>query len=63
MSTGESDSEAKNRVRHISFSKGHAMMWRSISMVRDINFTRIEPVHIGKMTRDTWNTRSDARHS
>ena len=53
----------QKRVRRVSFSKGHAMLWRSMSMVRDIEFTRIEPVHIGKMTRDTWNTRSDVKHS
>lgn len=45
----------QKRVRRVSFSKGHAVMWRSMSMVRDIEFTRIEPVHIGKMTLDSWN--------
>lgn len=45
----------QKRVKRVSFSKGHALMWRSMSMVRDIEFTRIEPVHIGEMTRDTWN--------
>ncbi len=47
----------QNRVKRVSFTKGHAMMWRSMSMVRDIEFNRIEPVHIGEMTRDSWNTR------
>ena len=46
----------QKRVKSVSFSKGHAMMWRSMSKVRDIEFTRIEPVQIGVMTRDTWNT-------
>lgn len=46
----------QKRVKSVSFSKGHAMMWRSMSKVRDIEFTRIEPVQIGMMTRDTWNT-------
>ena len=46
----------QKRVKSVSFSKGHAMMWRSMSKVRDIEFTRIEPVQIGKMTRDTWKT-------
>ena len=53
----------QKRVKRVSFSKGHAMMWRSMSMVRDIEFNRIEPVHIGKMTRDTWNTQSGVRHA
>lgn len=46
----------QKRVKRVSFSKGHAMIWRSMSMVRDIEFSRIEPVHLGEMTRDTWNT-------
>lgn len=53
----------QNRVKRVSFSKGHAIMWRSMSMVRDIEFTRIEPVHIGEMTRDTWNTQSGVKHT
>ena len=53
----------QKRVKHVSFSKGHAMMWRSMSMVRDIEFTRIEPVHIGEMTRGTWNTQSGVKHA
>lgn len=45
----------QRRVKQVSFSKGHAMMFRSMSMVRDIEFTRMEPVKIGGMTHDTWN--------
>ena len=48
----------QKRVKLVSFSKGHAMMWRGMSMVRDIEFTRIEPVQIGKLTRDAWNAQS-----
>ncbi len=44
----------RKRVRSFSFSKGHAMMWANMKMVRDIEFTRVEPVHMGEMTRDTW---------
>lgn len=44
----------QNRVKSVRFSKGHAMMWANMTMVRDIKFTRIEPVHMGKMTHDTW---------
>ena len=46
----------QKRVKSVSFTRGHAMMWRSMSKVRDIEFTRIEPVQIGMMTRDTWST-------
>ena len=50
----------QKRVKRVGFSKGHAIMWRGMSMVRDIEFTKIEPVQIGEMTRGTWNARSRA---
>lgn len=43
-----------NRVKRARFSKGHAIMWRGMNMVRDIEFSSIEPVNIGEMTRDLW---------
>jgi uncharacterized protein len=46
----------QKRVKRLSFSKGHALLWRSMSMVRDVEFTRIEPVHFSEMTRYTWGT-------
>ncbi|MBW2564118.1 MAG: pyridoxamine 5'-phosphate oxidase family protein [Deltaproteobacteria bacterium] len=52
-----------NRVKPVSFSKGHAMMWTNMKMVREIEFTRIEPVHMGEMTRDTWNKLSNIKHA
>ncbi len=48
----------QKRVRSVRFSKGHALIWQSMSMVRDIEFTKIEPVRFGEMTRNTWNTQS-----
>jgi len=42
----------QKKVRPVSFTKGHALMWRNMRTVREIEFTRIEPVHIGQMTRD-----------
>ena len=53
----------QKRVRRVSFSKGHALMWQDMSMVREIMFTRAEPVHIGEMTRGTWNTQPRAEHA
>ncbi len=53
----------QKRVKRVSFSKGHAVMWRGMSMVRDIEFTGIEPVQIVEMTRDTWNAQSGAEHA
>lgn len=44
----------QRRVKRVSFSKGHGLMWREMNMVREIQFTRIEPVHIGKMTLGNW---------
>ena len=52
-----------NRVKPVSFSKGHAMMWTNMKMVREIEFTRIEPVHMGEMTRDTWNKPSNIKNA
>jgi hypothetical protein len=38
------------RVKPMSFSKGHAMMWQNMKMVREIEITKVLPVHMGKMT-------------
>ena len=40
----------QRRVRSVRFTRGHAKIWRNMRVVRDIRFTRIEPVHIGEMT-------------
>jgi len=53
----------QNRVKHVSFSKGHAKMWANMKMVRDIKFTKIEPVHLGDMTRDNWKNSSELKHA
>jgi hypothetical protein len=45
----------QRRVRKVSFSKGHALLWKNMRMVRDIRFSRMEPVNIGEMTRGTWS--------
>jgi len=50
----------QERVRRVSFSKGHAFMWREMSMVREIQFTHLEPVHIGKMTHGLWQEYAEA---
>jgi hypothetical protein len=44
----------QKRIKRLRFSKGHSMMWANMKMVRDIEFTRIEPVNMGEMTRNTW---------
>jgi hypothetical protein len=40
----------QKRVSRVRFSKGHALIWRGMTMVRDIEFNSIEPVYIGAMT-------------
>ena len=52
-----------NRVKPVSFSKGHEMMWTNMKMVREIKFARIEPVYMGEMTSDTWNKPSNIKHA
>lgn len=43
------------RVRPLSFSRGHALLWRDMQWVRDIEFDCMEPVSIGKMTDGHWS--------
>ncbi|MEA3411629.1 MAG: pyridoxamine 5'-phosphate oxidase family protein [Pseudomonadota bacterium] len=52
----------RKRVRPVSFSKGHELMWANMKMVREIEFSRIEPVHLGEMTRDTWMNSSTVKN-
>lgn len=42
----------RKRVRLFRLTKGYSLMWSDMRMVRDIHFSRIEPVQIGKMTRN-----------
>ncbi len=46
----------QKRIKSVSLSKGHAIMWRDMTMVRELEFTRIEPVHIGEMTNGLWHS-------
>jgi hypothetical protein len=45
----------QRRVSKVSFTKGHALLWKNMNKVRDIKFSRMEPVLIGEMTRGTWS--------
>ncbi|MDD2921613.1 MAG: pyridoxamine 5'-phosphate oxidase family protein [Anaerolineales bacterium] len=51
----------RRRVRKVSFTKGHAILWKNMSKVREIKFSRMEPVLIGEMTRGTWSALSNSR--
>jgi hypothetical protein len=44
--TEEEIARWQKRVKRVGFSKGHAIMWRNMKMVRDLEFTGIEPVHM-----------------
>lgn len=44
----------QRRVKRLRFSKGHALMWANMKIVRDIEFDRIEPVNMGEMTQHSW---------
>ncbi len=46
----------QKRVRSVSLSRGHSIMWKNMKTVRDIEFSKIEPVHLGEMTRQSWNS-------
>jgi hypothetical protein len=46
------------RVGKLRFTKGYRLMWKNMQTVRDIHFTRMEPVRIGEMTRRSWATAS-----
>lgn len=48
----------QKRVQRVRFSKGYALIWRDMSLVRDIEFTRVEPVLVGKMTSASWDAQS-----
>ena len=42
----------QQRVKRVSLTKGHAIMWANMKTVREIEFSRVEPIRLGEMTRD-----------
>ena len=48
------------RVRSVRSTKGYSIMLENMKMVRDIRFSRVEPVHMGEMTHDVWDAMSNA---
>lgn len=53
----------ERRVGIARFSKGHALLWQKMHMVREIEFSRIEPVHLGEMTHDLWQGHTGSRQA
>lgn len=43
-------SRLKQRMKSTSFLKGNKYLWGDMDNVREINFTKVEKVNIGKMT-------------
>jgi len=41
----------QKRVNSLAFTKGHGILWGTISNVREINITSCEVIHVGKMTK------------
>lgn len=41
----------QRRVRYTRMLKGHRYLWKEMSMVREITFTKAEKINLGKMTR------------
>jgi len=41
----------QKRVKSVSFTKGYNIMWKNMKTVREIHFSKIEPVNIGSMTQ------------
>ena len=41
----------QKRVRMLSFTRGHKIMWQDMGRVREIHFTHCKGVNIGPMTR------------
>jgi len=52
-----------HRVRKVRSSKGYALMWKNMKMVRDIKFSRMDPVYIGEMTHDVLGAMSKSGKS
>ncbi|MET0067055.1 MAG: pyridoxamine 5'-phosphate oxidase family protein [Candidatus Thiodiazotropha sp.] len=43
------------RVRGARFTRGHGLIWKDMDRVREIEFDRVEPVRVGKMTRGLYD--------
>ena len=50
----------QKRVRSMRFSKGHAVLWRDMRRVRELEFSRVEPINLGAMTPQVLSLSSAA---
>lgn len=49
--TSQESRAFQRRVRYSKSLKGHQYLWKEMSMVREIRFTKAEKINLGKMTR------------
>jgi hypothetical protein len=47
------------RVGKLRGTRGYQMMWANMRTVRDVHFTRADPIRIGAMTRECWKAFGD----
>ncbi|MCB1874418.1 MAG: pyridoxamine 5'-phosphate oxidase family protein [Chromatiales bacterium] len=48
--TAEELARWRRRVHRVRHTRGHALLWRDMRRVRDIRFSRVEPIEVGAMT-------------
>ncbi len=51
VATEEEIARWQHHVRAVRFTRGHALLWRDMSRVREIHFHRVETLEIGAMTQ------------
>ncbi len=42
-------------IKDVKFTRGYRLMWKDMTMVREITFTKVEVVKIGEMTKGLTN--------
>ena len=58
LATDDEIGRWRQRVSHLRLTKGHKLLWANMKFVRDIEFTRMEPMLIGSMTSELWKGRA-----
>ena len=44
----------RKRTHRLRRTKGYGLMWARMHAVRDVNFSRVDGIHCGEMTRQAW---------
>jgi hypothetical protein len=48
--TEEEQERWQRKVRRLRFTKGHALLWSSMTYARDLRFDAYDPIRLGTMT-------------